>query len=142
MREIDEILERHKTTCSYEEDARYVYPEILKEVREALAAKEAELAKEKKAADDGWKQYDAERQDHAITKKELADALKWAKIAGQNQAQVEKLEAEINDLKADLSARQDSPSLCEPGKKFMADDGEWEIRCDRKGMFLCLKLMI
>jgi hypothetical protein len=45
MSEIDEILERHPTTCSYEEDARYIYPEILKEVREALATKEAELAK-------------------------------------------------------------------------------------------------
>jgi hypothetical protein len=27
MSEIDEILERHPTTCSYEEDARYIYPE-------------------------------------------------------------------------------------------------------------------
>lgn len=51
MSEIDEILERHQTTCSYEEDARYVYPEILKEVREALAAKEAELSQAQEEID-------------------------------------------------------------------------------------------
>lgn len=97
---IEEIFEQHPTTCCYEEDARYVYPEREKLLIAEIARLEAELA-EWRNSRDGWILSVETAEAMAVTANAELDAYK--EVEDSLQKEIKRLDGENLDLGMQLA---------------------------------------
>lgn len=107
---IEEIFEQHPTTCCYEEDARYVYPEREKLLIAEIARLEAELA-EWRNSRDGWILSVETAEAMAVTAN--AELVAYKEVEDSLQKEIKRLDGELAE------ARKEKVCECDDYEKEM-----------------------